>query len=268
MSAQLQTGHESGTTILLREDRNGVATLTLNRPQQFNALSQALLTELLAALREIANDKSVRVVVLAGAGKVFCAGHDLKEIRANPTKVFQQSLFHLCSEVVQAMIGLPQPVIARVHGAAVAAGCQLVTMCDLAVAVEEARFAVPGVNLGLFCTTPAVGLSRNAGRKQAMEMLLTGDAIDAGTALARGLVNRVTAADQLDSEIARLTHSICAKSPAVIALGKKAFYQQSEMGMAAAYQYASEVMACNTQMPEAMEGIDAFIAQRAQRREP
>ncbi|MFZ5512146.1 MAG: enoyl-CoA hydratase [Pseudomonadota bacterium] len=259
MSAVLQSPAEP---ILLRADDQGITTLTLNRPAQFNSLSQAMMSELQAALDAIARDTSVRVVVIAGAGKAFCAGHDLKEMRANHTKEFQQALFRQCSKLMMTLTELPQPVIARVHGIATAAGCQLVSMCDLAVAAQEARFAVSGINVGLFCSTPGVGLSRNMGRKQAMEMLLTGDFIDAETARSRGLVNRVVPADQLDAEVRRLAESIRAKSPVAVSMGKQMFYKQLEMGLDAAYQYAAEVMACNMMAEDAAEGIDAFIAKR------
>lgn len=249
--------------ILLRNDSGGVTTLTLNRPQQFNSLSAAMLSELQGALDAIAADRSVRVVVIAGAGKAFCAGHDLKEMRANPAKAFQQALFRQCGNMMMTLTRLPQPVIARVHGIATAAGCQLVSMCDLAVAAEAARFAVSGINVGLFCSTPAVGLARNMGRKQALEMLLTGEFIDAREAQRRGLVNRVVAAEQLDAEVARLAQSILSKSPAALAMGKQVFYQQLEMGLDAAYQLAAEVMACNMMAEDAQEGIDAFMAKRA-----
>lgn len=259
MSAVLQSLTEQ---ILVRADADGVATLTLNRPQQFNSLSDALIGELQAALDAIAEDASVRVVVIAGAGKAFCAGHDLKEMRANPDKEYQQVLFRRCGKMMMTLVGMPQPVIARVHGMAVAAGCQLVGMCDLAVAAKEARFAVSGVNLGLFCTTPGVALSRNVGRKQAFEMLVTGDFIDAETACARGLVNRVVAAEQLDAEVKRLSDSICAKSPMAVAMGKQAFYRQVEMGLDGAYQLAAETMACNMMAEDTQGGIDAFIAKQ------
>jgi enoyl-CoA hydratase/carnithine racemase len=259
MSAVLQSPAEP---ILLRADDKGIATLTLNRPAQFNSLSQAMMTELQAALDAIAADPSVRVVVIAGAGKAFCAGHDLKEMRANYTKEFQQALFRQCSKLMMTLTELPQPVIARVHGIATAAGCQLVSMCDLAVAAQEARFAVSGINVGLFCSTPGVGLSRNMGRKQAMEMLLTGDFIDAETARSRGLVNRVVPADQLDAQVRQLAESIRAKSPVAVSMGKQMFYKQLEMGLDAAYQYAAEVMACNMMAEDAAEGIDAFIDKR------
>ena len=248
--------------LLLRSDAGGVATLTLNRPGQFNSLSDALIDELQAALDALAADKSVRVVVLAGAGRAFCAGHDLKEMRAHPDKAYQQALFRKCSRMMMKLIDLPQPVIARVHGMAVAAGCQLVAMCDLAVAAETVKFAVSGVNLGLFCSTPAVPLSRNLPRKQAFEMLVTGEFMDAQTALARGLVNRVVPADGLDAEVKKLTDSILAKSPAAVAMGKQAFYRQLEMGLDGAYQLAAETMACNMMAEDAQCGIDAFIAKQ------
>ncbi len=259
MSAVPQPIHEPG---LLRSDAGGVATLTLNRPTQFNSLSQALLTALQEQLETIAKDNAVRVVVIAGAGKAFCAGHDLKEMRSDPRKEFQQQLFRQCARVMTTLTELPQPVIARVHGIATAAGCQLVSMCDMAVVVENARFAVSGINLGLFCSTPAVGLARNMGRKQAFEMLVTGDFIDAETARQRGLVNRVVPADKLDDEVRRLTDSIVAKSPVAVAMGKQLFYKQLEMGLEAAYQLAGETMACNMVTEDAREGIDAFIAKR------
>lgn len=248
--------------MLLRTDVDGVTTLTLNRPGQFNALSRDMLETLLAELEAISADKSVRVVVIAGAGKAFCAGHDLKEMRGNYTKPFQQALFRLCGKVMMHIVGMPQPVIARVHGIATAAGCQLVSMCDLAVAAEGARFAVSGINVGLFCATPGVGLSRNMGRKEAFEMLVTGDFIDATEARRRGLVNRVVPLETLDEEVARLTASICAKSPTAISMGKQMFYSQLEMGLDAAYQHAAEVMACNMMCDDAAEGIDAFMAKR------
>ncbi|TSA12171.1 MAG: enoyl-CoA hydratase [Betaproteobacteria bacterium] len=248
--------------LLLRRDEGGVVTLTLNRPTQFNSLSQALMGELQVELERIAADQGVRVVIMAGAGKAFCAGHDLKEMRSDATKAFQKALFRQCSKLMLTLVRMPQPVIARVHGIATAAGCQLVSMCDLAVATDNARFAVSGVNLGLFCSTPSVGLARNLGRKQAMEMLLTGDFIDAPAALARGLINRVVATEQLDAEIRKLTDSILAKTPVAIKAGKQMFYRQLEMGLDDAYELASETMACNMLAEDAQEGIDAFVAKR------
>ncbi|HEV8574446.1 MAG TPA: enoyl-CoA hydratase [Dehalococcoidia bacterium] len=251
-------------SILLKEQSNeGVVTLTLNRPAQFNALSQELLGELQTALDAIAADRGARVVVIGGAGKAFCAGHDLKEMRANPVKEFQQALFDQCSRMMLTLTEMPQPVVARVHGIATAAGCQLVAMCDLAVASESARLAVSGINVGLFCSTPSVGLARNIGRKQAMEMLLTGDFIDARTALERGLVNRVVPDEELDAEVKKLADAIVAKSPVAISSGKRMFYAQLEEGLAGAYALASEVMACDMMNEDAQEGIDAFIEKRA-----
>ena len=250
------------TPLCVRRDARGVVTLTLNDSARFNALGSEMLAALQQALDAIAQDDRVRVVVLAGAGKAFCAGHDLKEMRGNHELEFQQRLFRLCSKFMMKLTDLPQPVIARVHGIATAAGCQLVSMCDLAVASDHARFAVSGINVGLFCATPGVGLSRNMGRKQAFEMLVTGDFIDAHEAQRRGLVNRVVPLEQLDAEVARLAASIVAKSPLAIRMGKQMFYKQLEMGLDAAYQQASEVMACNMMCEDAAEGIDAFMAKR------
>ena len=248
---------------VIRTDQGGMVTLTLNRAKQFNALSQAMIAALQGHLEAVSADAAVRVVVIAGAGKAFCAGHDLKEMRANHDKAFMQDLFRCCGKMMMTLTQMPQPVIARVHGIATAAGCQLVSMCDLAVAADSARFATSGINVGLFCATPGVGLSRNLGRKQALEMLLTGDFIDAQTALQQGLVNRVVASDVLDIEVEQLARSIIAKSSVAIGMGKQMFYKQLEMGLEAAYQYASEVMACNMMTADAGEGIDAFIGKRA-----
>ena len=247
---------------LLRRDENGVATLTLNRGDRLNPLSQAMMDVLQHEINAIAADSRVRVVVLAGEGKAFCAGHDLKQMRATPSLDYYQQLFKQCSQLMLSLQKIPQPVIARVHGRATAAGCQRVETCDLAVASTEARFAASGVNYGLFCSTPAVALSRNVLRKQAMEMLLTGDFIDAHEAQARGLVNRVVAPEALDEEIARLTASIIAKPAVAIAMGKQMFYRQDEMGLAAAYQLAGETMACNMMDDCALEGVQAFIDKR------
>jgi enoyl-CoA hydratase/carnithine racemase len=259
MSAVLQASNEP---VLLRHDAGGIATVTLNRPKQYNALSEELLTELQSALDSIEKDRSVRVVVIAGNGAAFCAGHDLKQMRANPKKAYYEKLFAQCSEMMMALTRLPQPVIARVHGIATAAGCQLVAQCDLAVASDNARFAVSGINVALFCSTPSVPLARNISRKQAMEMLLTGDFIDAATAKARGLVNRVVAVEKLDAEVKALADAIIAKSPVAVTTGKKMFYKQIEMGMEAGYDYASEVMACNMMAEDVGEGIDAFTQKR------
>lgn len=250
------------SSLLLRSDDGGVATLTLNRPDQFNALSEELLAALQGELDAIAADAAVRVVVIAGAGRAFCAGHDLKQMRANHGKEYMQKLFKQCGRVMTTLTQMPQPVIARVHGIATAAGCQLVASCDLAVAADVARFAVSGINVGLFCSTPAVALSRNMGRKAAMEMLLTGDFIDASEAQRRGLINRVAPADQLDAELKKLTDSICGKSAAAVAMGKQMFYRQLEMGLEGAYQLAGETMACNMMCEDAGVGIDAFMQKR------
>jgi enoyl-CoA hydratase/carnithine racemase len=248
--------------VLLRRDEGGVAVLTLNRPRARNALSVALMTQLEDSLAAIAADASVRVVVIAGAGPAFCAGHDLREIRANPGRAQYEALFAQCGRLMLAIIHLPKPVIARVHGVATAAGCQLVATCDLAVAAEDANFATPGVNIGLFCSTPMVALSRAVGRKPAMEMLLTGDLVDAARARELGLVNRVVPLAELDTEVARLARKIAGKSAHVLAIGKEAFYRQAELGVAEAYDYASEVMTRNMLARDAEEGVDAFIAKR------
>jgi enoyl-CoA hydratase/carnithine racemase len=254
----------TGEPILLRHDQDGVATLTLNRPKQFNALSEAMLSALQTELDRLAADSTIRVVVLAAKGKAFCAGHDLKEMRATPTQDYYTALFNQCSHMMLTINRLPQPVIARVHGIATAAGCQLVAACDLAVAVDSAQFATSGINVGLFCATPAVPVSRNVPRKQAMEMLLTGEFIDAPTALQWGLVNRVVPAEQLDPAVAELVQSILAKSFVAVSAGKHMFYRQLEMSLSEAYLYASQVMAGNMMSEDAAEGIDAFI----QKREP
>jgi enoyl-CoA hydratase/carnithine racemase len=248
--------------VLLRHDAGGVATLTLNRPDQLNSLSTELLTGLQDALDAIAQDVSVRVVVIEGAGKAFCAGHDLKQMRANHDKDYMRRLFGQCGKVMMTLMQMPQPVIARIHGIATTAGCQLVATCDLAVAADVARFAVSGINVGLFCATPSVALARNMGRKQAMEMLLTGNFIDAAEAQRRGLVNRVVPLDQLDAEVKQLTDSICGKSASAIAMGKQVFYRQLELGLGGAYQLTSETMACNMMCADAGEGIDAFMQKR------
>ena len=247
---------------VLRSDNEGITTLTLNRPNQFNSLSSNMIAALQSELDAIAGTPAVRVVIIAGAGKAFCAGHDLKEMRANHSKAFMQTLFKQCGKLMMTITQMPQPVIARIHGIATAAGCQLVSMCDLAVAADVARFATSGINVGLFCATPAVGLSRNLGRKQALEMLLTGDFIDAPTALQQGLINRVVGSDALDAEVDKLAQSILAKSSVAVSMGKQMFYKQLEMGLDAAYQYASEVMACNMMTEDAGAGIDAFIGKR------
>lgn len=247
---------------VLRSLRDGVVTLTLNRGEKFNPLSAEMMTALQSELDAVAADASVRVVVLAAQGKAFCAGHDLKQMRAEPSDAYYKTLFNQCSKMMLTIQRMPQPVIARVQGMATAAGCQLVAMCDLAVATREAKFAVSGINYGLFCSTPSVGLSRNIARKQAMEMLLTGEFIDADTARERGLINRVVAAENLDAEIAKLTASILAKPAVAVAMGKQLFYRQLEMGIDAAYQLAGQTMACNMMDEAALEGVQAFIEKR------
>jgi len=242
---------------------NGVATLTLNRPQRFNPLSSRMIAAIQEELGAIGSDASVRAVILAAQGKGFCAGHDLKEMRAHTEdKGWQRSLFNACSRMMMALTEIPQPVIARVQGIATAAGCQLVSMCDLAVAADTATFAMPGVNIGVFCSTPAVGVVRNVGRKHAMEMLLTGEPIDAATAQSWGLVNRVVPSSRLDAEIRRFTEIILSRSSATIRFGKQAFYRQIDHPLAAAYDITSEVMACNMLLDDAAEGIDAFLQKR------
>jgi enoyl-CoA hydratase/carnithine racemase len=253
----------TGEPFVLTTVENGVAILTLNRPQRFNPLSSQMIAAIQAELDAIASDGSVRVVILAAEGKGFCAGHDLKEMRAHTEdKGWQQGLFDACSRMMIALTEIPQPVIARVQGIATAAGCQLVSMCDLAVAADTATFAMPGVNIGVFCSTPAVGVVRNVGRKHAMEMLLTGEPIDAATAQSWGLVNRVVPSSRLDAEIRRFTDIILSRSSATIRFGKQAFYRQIDHPLAAAYDIASEVMACNLLLDDAAEGIDAFLQKR------
>ena len=248
--------------VLLRRDEAGVAWLTLNRPAARNALSLGLMEALLAELDAIETDAGVKAVVIAGAGPGFCAGHDLRELRSRPERAAYQATFELCSQMMMRVVRLPKPVIARVHGVATAAGCQLVASCDLAVAAETARFATPGVNIGLFCSTPKVALSRAVGRKAAMEMLLTGELIDAARARELGLVNRVVPEAELDTAVAALAGQIAGKSPLTLAIGKEAFYRQAEMGLDDAYAYVSEVMTRNMLARDAAEGIDAFLAKR------
>ena len=242
---------------------NGIATLTLNRPERFNPLSSRMISALQAELDAVAGNPAVRVVILAAEGKGFCAGHDLKEMRAHSDdQSWQQRLFDSCSRMMIAITEIPQPVIARVHGIATAAGCQLVSMCDLAVAADTATFAMPGVNIGVFCSTPAVGVVRNIGRKRAMEMLLTGELIDAATALSWGLVNRVVPESGLDAAIRHFTDILLSRSPAAIRFGKQSFYRQIDRPLGSAYDVASEVMACNMLLEDAAEGIDAFLQKR------
>ncbi|MDZ4282917.1 MAG: enoyl-CoA hydratase [Hydrogenophaga sp.] len=245
-----------------RDDR-GVHSLTLNTPRSFNVLSEAMLIALQAAIDAVAADPKARLLVIGASGKAFCAGHDLKEMKANPELTYYQALFARCSRLMLAIRKLEVPVIARVQGLATAAGCQLVAQCDLAVASDNASFGVNGIDVGLFCATPGVALSRNILPKQAMEMLLTGDFISATEARDRGLVNRVVAPDALDAEVATLVDRILAKPPEAIAMGKALFYRQLETGMEAAYQLAGQTMACNMAHPVAQEGVQAFIDKRA-----
>jgi enoyl-CoA hydratase/carnithine racemase len=247
---------------LLRRDEKAIAWLTLNRPSARNALSVSLMQTLLSELLAIGHDPAVKVIVISGAGAAFCAGHDLRELRARPEHAAYQATFELCSRLMSAIVRLPKPVIARVHGVATAAGCQLVASCDLAVAADTARFATPGVNIGLFCSTPMVAISRAIGRKAAMEMLLTGEPVTAASACALGLINRVVPEAELDAAVTELAAAIIAKSPLTLAIGKEAFYRQAEMGLDEAYGYAAAVMTRNMMAHDAAEGIDAFLAKR------
>ena len=261
MTAQAATIAEE-EPILLVERAAGVATLTLNRPNKFNALSEEMLSELQAALEAVGADETVRVVVLGANGRAFCAGHDLKQMRANPEQDYYDRLFAKCSRMMLTLRDIPQPVIAKVQGIATAAGCQLVGACDLAVAAEEARFATSGINVGLFCSTPAVAVSRNIGRKRAFEMLMTGDFIDAETACELGLINRAVPATDLEAAVDELAGKILAKAPVAVRTGKDMFYKQLEVGLDEAYAYAGKVMACNMMAEDTGEGIDAFIEKR------
>ena len=249
--------------VLNERDARGVVRLTLNRPAAFNALCEAMLDALQRELDALQADDTARVVVIAAAGKAFCAGHDLKEMRAAPSLAYYERLFAQCGRMMMSLQQLPVPVIARVHGVATAAGCQLVAMCDLAVAARDARFAVSGINVGLFCSTPGVGLSRNLQRKAAFEMLVTGGFIGADEACAKGLVNRVADAGRLDAEVEALAASIVAKPRDSLALGKALFYRQLETGIEAAYADAQQTMACNMMRRNALEGVQAFIDKRA-----
>ena len=253
---------QSEQPVVLREDREGVCTLTMNRPQQMNLLTSEMLAALQKEFDAIRNDRAVRVVVLAGAGKGFCAGHDLKEIKALKELAKIEALFGQCSRMMQTIPLLPQPVIARVHGAAAAAGCQLVAQCDLAIAAEGARFVTSGVTWGFFCSTPGVAIGRNLQRKHAMEMLLTGEPISAQRALEWGLVNRVVAPEALDAEVEKLAALLASKPPATVAAGKRAFYQQMDLGLEQAYALASGVISASFAHDEGRAGMDAFIDKR------
>ena len=248
--------------LVLREDDAGVARITLNRPQQFNALSHAMLEAMAAVLDAIGGDRSVRVVVIAANGRAFCPGHDLKEMLGNRTEAFVGGLFDKCCQVMAALHDLPQPIIARVHGIATAAGCQLVAACDLAVASEDARFATSGINYGLFCATPGVPVSRGLLRKHALEMLLTGEFIDAQTALRFGLVNRVVPAGALDAAVRAFCDTLIAKPPAVLASGKRFFYRQIDKPLAEAYRDAAAVITSHMLGDAALEGVTAFMEKR------
>jgi len=252
------------TPYVLRTERDAVVTLTLNRGDRFNPLSLGMIAALEAELDAIGADAGARVVVLAAAGKGFCAGHDLREMRAHTgDAAWQRALFDACGRMMVKLTRLRQPVLARVHGIATAAGCQLVSMCDLVVASEGARFALPGVNVGVFCSTPAVGVARSIGPKRTMEMLVTGEPIDAARALAWGLVNRVVPAGDLDAEVGRLAATVASKSGAVVGLGKPVYHEQIELGLEEAYRVAGEAMTRNMMLEDAAEGIDAFVGKRA-----
>ena len=253
---------DSGSDLILRSVEGGVATLTLNRPTARNALSRPLMADFQANLDEIAENEEIKVVVIAGMGQAFCAGHDLKEIRSNNRREIFDGLLAQCSTLMTSIVRLPKPVIARVHGIATAAGCQLVASCDMAIASENATFATPGVNIGLFCSTPMVAVSRAVPRKQTMEMLLTGEEISANTAKDFGLVNKVVPAKELELVTNDLASKIASKSPLTLRVGKEAFYRQLEMDLDSAYRYTSEVMAQNMMAADAQEGIDAFMQKR------
>ena len=250
------------SALVLQADAAGLRTLTLNNPAARNALSVPMMTALQAAIEAAGADPAVRVIVLAGAGPAFCASHDLKELRANTDAAFQQALLARCVDLMLSIVRCPKPVIARVHGIATAAGCQLVATCDLAVAAEEARFATPGVNIGLFSSTPMVALSRNLANKHAMEMLLTGELLPAAEAHRMGLVNRVVPVAELDAAVHELAGRILGKSSSAIAIGKRAYYEQAAMPLEAAYRYAAEIMQRNLQTADAAEGIAAFLQTR------
>ena len=256
-----ETIQESESPVLEVQE-GGIVRLTLNRPDQFNSLSEAMLITLQGKLNAIAENKDARLVILQGAGKAFCAGHDLKEMIATRKESFYKSLFKQCSRMMMTLNKMPQPVIARVHGIATAAGCQLVGACDLAVASEDARFATSGINVGLFCSTPSVPVSRNIPRKHAMELLLTGDFIDANTALKWGLINRIAKLEKIDEEVQKLSDTILSKSSVAVFTGKKMFYKQLEKNMEDAYAFAGEIMACNMMAEDVNEGIDAFVKKR------
>ena len=261
----MAVAEKSSESLILRTDTGALSEITLNRPESYNSLSLGCMEALTSEFESLSRDNNVRVVILSGAGKGFCAGHDLKEMRRNPGKEFYEKTFDACTEMMLSIINCTKPVIAKVHGVATAAGCQLVATCDLAVAGESARFATPGVNIGLFCSTPMVALSRNVSRKHAMEMLLTGDYISAKRAYEIGLVNRVAPVDELDRAANELAVKISSKSPLTLKIGKKAFYEQAEKDLPSAYEYCSRVMVENMMARDAEEGIDAFLEKREPR---
>ena len=253
----------TSTPLVLREDdERGVTTLTLNRPNAFNSLSEDLLNALQEEIDAISKSNKVRVTVITALGKAFCAGHDLREMRAEPSLAYYQNLFNKCGHMMMSLQKLQVPVIAKVQGIATAAGCQLVAQCDLALASSDAKFAVSGVNLGLFCATPSVALSRNLSRKAAFEMLVTGDFIGAEEALSKGLINKIAEAENLDAAVEALVSKILEKPQVALAMGKELFYMQLETGMAQAYEFASQTMACNMMDTSALEGVQAFIDKR------
>lgn len=253
---------ENSEALIIRNDAEGISNIILNRPNAYNSLTIESMELIIEELSDISEDSSIKVIILSGAGKGFCAGHDMKDLRANPEKSFYEKTFKTSSNMMMSIINCPKPVIAKVHGIATAAGCQLVSTCDLAVADENARFATPGVNIGLFCSTPMVGLSRNVTRKHAMEMLLTGDFISAQRAYEIGLVNRVVPEAELDSATLGLANKMAAKSPLTLKIGKEAFYKQLDKDMSGAYEYCSRVMVENMMARDAEEGIDAFLEKR------
>ena len=257
-----KTHSDADDKVLLRHNARDIAWLTLNRPKAYNALSGDLMSELISSLNSIANERDIKVVVIKGAGKGFCAGHDLQEMKVNNNETFLENFFAQCCVLMQAIVNLPQPVIAQVHGTAAAAGCQLVASCDLAFADDNATFATPGVNIGLFCSTPMVAVSRKINRKKMMEMLLLGDKIDSKTAVEHGLINRRVPGKLLNEAVSQVANKIASKSPLTLKIGKEAFYKQLEMPLSEAYEYTSKVMIHNMQARDAEEGISAFIEKR------
>jgi len=257
-----KTHNDADNKVLLRHNEIDIAWLTLNRPNAYNALSSDLMSELISSLNSIANERETKVVVIKGAGKGFCAGHDLQEMKVNNNETFLENFFAQCCVLMQTIVNLPQPVIAQVHGTAAAAGCQLVASCDLAFADDNATFATPGVNIGLFCSTPMVAVSRKINRKKMMEMLLLGDKIDSKTAVEHGLINRRVPAKLLNKAVSEVANKIASKSPLTLKIGKEAFYKQLEMPLSKAYEYTSKVMIQNMQAQDAHEGISAFIEKR------